>query len=78
MKLHEKLEFLQEKHFGEWMKTRQVVELEVSDRQAIFCVCGRLATGLHEMNCGRFRNRVTAETVKRLKHLLPAKAVKRG
>lgn len=70
MKIQEKLEILQRDHMGEWLKMRRIVEDELSERQAMFCVCGRLATGLHEMNCSRFRNKVTAETVKRLAHLL--------
>jgi hypothetical protein len=34
------------------------------------CLCGRLATGLHENGCRRFKNAVNSETVKRLKNLL--------
>ena len=70
MKLVEKLEYLQDNHMSEWLKTRQIVECELSDQQTIFCICGRLATGLHESRCRRFRDKVTSETVKRLKHLL--------
>lgn len=70
MKVQEALELLQRDHLSVYTKTRIAVENELSDRQAMFCVCGRLATGFHEMNCRRFMNKVTAETVKRLKHLV--------
>lgn len=70
MKIQEKLKYLQDNHFGEWLKTRQIVANEMSDSQSMFCVCGRLATGLHEMNCRKFQNKITSETVKRLNNLL--------
>lgn len=70
MKLSEKLDYLLRHHRGEWLKVRQETKDELSARQSMFCFCGRLATGLHEMNCSRFRNKVTSETVKRLNHLL--------
>ena len=61
---------LQDKHFHEWLKMRARCEAELSEKQSVFCVCGRLATGMHERNCRRFQNTVTSETVKRLEHLL--------
>ena len=66
-----KLQHIQDNHFGEWLKMRQQVENELSDKQSMFCLCGRLATGLHESHCSRFRNKVTDETLKRLEHLMP-------
>jgi hypothetical protein len=70
VKLADKLEYLQENHFNDWLKTRKEVDAELSGRQSLFCVCGRLATGFHETSCRRFNNKVNSETVKRLKHLL--------
>ncbi len=70
MKMFEKLDYIQNNHMGDWLKTRREVEDELSERQSMFCICGRIATGLHEMNCKRFRNKITSETVKRLKHLI--------
>ena len=64
------LHYLNENHFGEYFKTQQVVEDELSRKQAIFCVCGRLATGMHESSCRKFRTSVDKETVARLKHLV--------
>lgn len=73
MKLAEKLEYLQDNHLSDWLKTRRQVDIELSDRQLMICVCGRLATGFHERGCRRFNNKVNSDTVKRLKHLLPSK-----
>lgn len=64
MKLHEKVDYLQTNRMGEWLKTRQEVEDTLSEKQSMFCLCGRLATGLHESHCKKFRNKVTSETVK--------------
>ena len=49
-----------------WFSTRTKVEDELSAKQSIFCICGRLATGLHETRCRKFRNMVNRETEKRL------------
>jgi hypothetical protein len=70
MKIQEKLNHLQNNHMGEWLKTRREVEDEISDKQSMFCVCRRLATGFHESGCRQFQNKVNSETVKKLKHLL--------
>jgi len=70
MTITQKLTYLQKHHFGKWLKARQEVENEISNQQSLFCICGRLATGFHEMNCRKFQNKVTSETIKRLKHLL--------
>jgi len=70
MKTKDKLIYLQDNHFGEWLKTRQEVSNDISDRQSVFCVCGRLATGLHESSCRKLQNKITSETVKKLSHLI--------
>ena len=70
MKLAQKIEVLQDKHFPEWLKTRKAVEDELSSKQSMFCVCRRLATGFHESGCRQFQNKVTNETAKRLSHLI--------
>lgn len=73
MKKHEKLAYLKDADFGLFVKTRQIVFDKLSDQQTMFCCCGRLATGLHENNCSKFNNKVDAETINRLNHLLPKK-----
>ena len=70
MKIIERIQYLQVNHFSEWLNMRKIVEEELSSSQSMFCVCGRLATGLHEMNCRKFHNKVNSETVKRLSSFL--------
>ena len=71
MKKYEKLAYLKDADFGLFVKTRQMVFDELSDKQTMFCCCGKLATGMHEMNCTKFNNKVLTETIKRLSYLLP-------
>ena len=66
----EKKHYLYENHFRLWADTRVKTEDEVSSNQSMRCVCGRLATRFHEMNCTRFQNKVDSETIKKLKHLI--------
>ena len=73
MKIQEKLTLLQNNHMGEWLKEKNLVEDELSSKQQMFCLCGRLSTGLHELNCRKFRNKIITETVKRLNHLIGSK-----
>ena len=78
MKNTEKLKILQDNHFAKWLEMRQIVENEISDKQSVFCLCGRLATGLHESHCSKFCNKVTSETLKRLDYLLTPKTYRRN
>ena len=66
----EAIEFLKQNHLSIFVKTRQEVEIRVSNNQNMFCICGRLATGLHESNCKKFQKKVDQETAKQLKHLV--------
>ena len=61
---------LEDKHFSIWLKTRQEVSNEMSDKQSMFCICGKLATGFHESSCSKFKNKVNIETTKRLSYLI--------
>lgn len=70
MKIQEKIKYLQDNYFGEWLDNRRKVSDEISNNKSMFCVCGRLATGLHENSCRKLQNKITVETVKRLKHLI--------
>jgi len=65
-----KIELLKKHFLLQWMLGRRIVFDELSDQQTMFCVCGKLATGLHESNCRRFNSKVDAATVKKLKHLI--------
>lgn len=71
MKYTDKLEYLQANHLMTFLKTRQEVFGELSEQQTIFCCCGKLATGIHEINCKKFNRKVNDETIKRLYTLLP-------
>lgn len=75
MKLTEKLQFLQDNYLSEYLKTRQIVEDELSNSNSLFCICGRLTTGLHESGCRKFQNKVTSETIKRLEYLFKGELV---
>lgn len=61
MDLKQKTNYLKENHFNEWMKTYKQIENELSDKQTMFCICGKLATGLHESRCKKFNNKIMAE-----------------
>ena len=71
MKHADKLEYLQTNHLMAFVKTRQEVFNEFSEQQTMFCCCGKLATGLHEAHCQKFKRKVNNETIKRLSDLLP-------
>lgn len=71
MKYKDKLKCLKANHLDLFLKTRQDVFDELSEQQSMFCCCGKLATGLHEMHCGKFNRKVNLETIKRLSDLLP-------
>lgn len=73
MKKWEKLAYLKEVDFDIFIKTLNQVRKELSEGQTMFCCCGKLATGLHEAHCKKFNDKVDAETIKRLQHLLPSK-----
>lgn len=49
-----------------WSLTYNRVFDEMSERQQLFCCCGKLATGLHESRCRKFQDRVRKETLRRL------------
>lgn len=70
MNLKDKVEWLKTHFFSDFVLTRERVFNELSDKQSMFCVCGKLATGLHESSCRKFNKVVDAETVKRLNHLI--------
>lgn len=74
MKMSEKVEYLFENHYQEFVNVRVLTDKEVSDEHPMRCVCGRLCTGLHQSSCSRFRNKVNSRTVKKLKQLIPKEA----
>lgn len=73
MKKWEILAYLKDVDLDLFIMTRNKVKEELSNGQTMFCCCGRLATGLHESHCKKFNDKVDAEVIKRLQHLLPSK-----
>jgi len=71
----ERIAFLQKYAFSEWLKARQEANDEVSREHEMFCVCGRLCTGLHESSCKKFRDKVDGRAVEKLKYLWEEKKV---
>ena len=50
--------------FEEHIQFYKTASAQVSEEHPMFCVCGRLCTGLHEMRCGRFLRAVESRTKK--------------
>ena len=71
MKKFEKIAYLKENYMSLWLMTRRQNFINFSDRQKIFCCCGRLATGNHENNCKKFNEKVNSATIKDLSYLIP-------
>ena len=70
MKFIDKKKFLIKNYQSDYVKTRREVFNNLSNNQAVFCVCGRIASGLHEDRCSKFNALVDKETVKKLEHLI--------
>lgn len=66
-------DWLKTHFFAEYIGTRQHVFYELSDKQPMFCVCGKLATGFHELRCAKFNRTVDIETINRMRERLPEK-----
>lgn len=73
MKKSEKINYLTENFFGEWISMRIKVDEELSSSQPLFCICGKLATGLHERSCAKFKTKVDSITLEKLSYLLKEK-----
>ena len=70
MNQQQKIDAIKELSLPAWQRERAKVDDEISSKQGFKCICGRLATGLHESTCSRFKKKVDVETFKRLKYLL--------
>lgn len=71
MTLNEKIEYLQEKYFTKWCEIRLSIAEKTADEQPLFCVCNKLATGLHEMTCRKLQKLINKKTVEALQEFLP-------
>lgn len=70
MKQLDKINWLKENKPNLWAQTLKKVKQEFSDKQTMFCCCGKLATGLHENYCRKFLQKVENESVKRLQEYI--------
>lgn len=71
MKISDKIKYIQDNHFSYWLRVRRDTEDDMSGSQTMFCICGKLASGMHERVCRKFQDAVTNETIKQLSHLIP-------
>lgn len=72
--MKDKMAVLVDKHFAEWHAEWQKQRDKVSDSHSLYCVCGKLATSLHEQHCRKFRAEVDRRTVSALSHLITVNA----
>lgn len=71
--ISEASDWLKTHFFAQYVGLRCRVFNELSDKQPMFCVCGKLATGLHENHCAKFNRAVDIETINRMRERLPEK-----
>lgn len=63
--------YLNHYHWRYYQDKKSEIEGQMDDEYPIFCICGKLATGLHTMSCRRWRNHLTMHTVQTMKDMLP-------
>ena len=73
MKKYEKLAYLTFNHLDLFRETYLKAFNDLSEKQEVFCCCGRVTSYVHEVHCRKFQEKVESETIKRLNHLLPKK-----
>lgn len=73
MKTEAIIKYLTENHYQEFIETYKQVDQEFQEKYPLFCVCGKLSTGLHETYCKRAREAKYRQTIERLSHLLAKK-----
>jgi len=70
VRISEKIDFLKEHHMREFLDARETVADELSNTNKLFCICGKLATGLHESMCRKFSRRVDEITANKIYPLM--------
>lgn len=70
MTTRELLDYYYDADFALTTRIYNETKLELSNKQTMFCICGKLATGLHEDHCSKFKKKVEKETVKKLQQIL--------
>ena len=56
-----------DKQFVKYTIMREKAWNEISEKCPVFCICGRLCTGLHESTCKKFQDAVERRTKELLK-----------
>lgn len=73
MKKEEKLLFQKEHHYQEFAATYKQVDQEFQEAHRLYCICGCINSGLHEIYCKRAREYKYSKVIERLSHHLPDK-----
>lgn len=71
MEKYEKLAYLIFNHYDLFMETYLQSFNDLSEKQLVFCCCGRITSYVHEVHCKIFQAKVEDTTIERLSHLLP-------
>ncbi len=67
---YETLDWLIEHNPQAYSKAKEEAIKELDEQTPIFCFCGRLATGLHTMNCGKFRKKMETLIIAKNKEVI--------
>lgn len=73
MKTERIIKYLIENNYQEFIETYKQVDQEFQEEHRMFCICGSLNTGFHEIYCNRARDFKYRQVVERLSYLLPKK-----
>lgn len=71
MTSRQKEAYLRHYHGNLFQKKKNEIEAQMDDEHQMFCLCGKLATGLHTMYCNKWKNHLTTHTLQALKERLP-------
>lgn len=61
-----RMQEVQDKDFNSWLVARQKAWDELSEKYSMFCVCGKLCSGLHENGCKRFQDAINLRAIKNM------------
>lgn len=64
MTINEKIKKYKSEEYDLWRKLYPKAFDLVDSEHTMFCVCGRLASGLHTQHCNAFKKEVEKRTVK--------------
>lgn len=67
---NKKLEILWQEHHDAYCKAREEAISKMDELTPMFCVCGKLATGLHTNNCRKFQSKVDDLVIAKIGNLI--------